>query len=44
MFYDRLACEKELHILEGAGHFPVEKKGLIQLEKVCVDFLGKHAD
>ena len=44
LFYDELACEKELHILEGAGHFPIEETGLRQLVKVCVDFLVKHAN
>lgn len=42
LFYDRLACEKELHVLEGAGHFPVEATALKQLENVCINFLGKH--
>ncbi|MHB8063695.1 MAG: hypothetical protein ACYDG2_13860, partial [Ruminiclostridium sp.] len=42
LFYDRLACDKELHILEGAGHFPVEEKGLKQLEEYCVHFLEKY--
>ena len=40
LFYDRLACDKEIHILDGAGHFPIEEKGLKQLEKACVDFLN----
>lgn len=44
LFYDRLSCEKELHILDGAGHFPIEEAGLKQLEKVCADFLGKHSN
>ncbi len=26
LFFDRLACDKELKILEGAGHFTVEEK------------------
>lgn len=42
LFYDRLACEKELHILEGAGHFPIEETGLNQLEKACINFLSKY--
>lgn len=42
LFFDRLACEKELRILESAGHFPVEEKGLKQLEEHCVDFLNRH--
>ena len=42
IFYDRLACEKELRILEGGGHFPVEEKALVQLEEYCVNFLEKN--
>ena len=41
IFFDRLGCDKELRILEGAGHFPIEEKGLAQLEKYCLDFLEK---
>lgn len=41
LFFDRLACEKELRILQGAGHFPTEKKGLEQLEEYCDDFIEK---
>lgn len=41
-FYDRLACEKETLILEGAGHFPIEELGLGQMEEGCVRFLNKH--
>lgn len=41
-FYDRLACDKELHVLEGAGHFPIEGAGLKQLEKVCINFIDSH--
>lgn len=40
-FYDRLACEKETVILEGAGHFPIEELGLGQMESGCVRFLNK---
>jgi len=39
LFYDRLACDKELKMLEGAGHFPIEEKGLTQLEEYCLKFL-----
>lgn len=42
LFFDRLACNKEIRILEGAGHFPVEEKGLLQLEKCCIEFLSKQ--
>lgn len=42
LFYDRLACEKKLKMLDGAGHFPIEEKGLKQLEQICVDFISTH--
>ena len=42
-FYDRLACEKEAVILEGAGHFPIEELGLRQMEDACVRFLNRYA-
>lgn len=41
-FYDKLACPKELVILEGAGHFPIEPTGLAQMENACTGFLEKH--
>lgn len=41
LFFDRLACEKELQILEGAGHFPIESKGLEQMQRYCVAFMEK---
>jgi alpha-beta hydrolase superfamily lysophospholipase len=43
-FFNRLACKKELCILEGAGHFPVEEKGLKQLEDYCVSFINKNLE
>lgn len=43
LFFDRLACDKELRMLEGAGHFPIEEKGLKQLEEYCISFLNKHS-
>lgn len=39
LFYNRLACEKQTVILEGAGHFPIEDIGLKQMEQSCVQFL-----
>lgn len=42
LFYQRLACEKHTIILEGAGHFPIEEPGLMQLEQACVAFLESH--
>lgn len=41
-FYDRLACEKETVILEGAGHFPIEGLGLKQMEIACVEFIKQQ--
>ncbi len=42
LFFDRLACEKELRMLPGAGHFPLEPQGLQNLEKECVAFIEKY--
>lgn len=42
LFYDRLACEKETVILEGAGHFPIERLGLKQMEIACVEFIKQQ--
>ena len=42
LFFDKLNCNKELKMLNGAGHFPVEPKGLKQLEQYCLAFLEKH--
>ena len=41
LFYDRLGCGKELCMLDSAGHFPIEEKGLVQLEECCVRFLER---
>lgn len=41
-FYDRLACAKELKILDGAGHFPIEEHGLKQMTKYCLEFLNSN--
>jgi pimeloyl-ACP methyl ester carboxylesterase len=30
-FFDRIAAPKELVVLEGAGHFPIEQPGLDQM-------------
>jgi alpha-beta hydrolase superfamily lysophospholipase len=40
LFFDRLACEKRLSMLPGAGHFPLEPLGLSCLEKECHDFIN----
>jgi alpha-beta hydrolase superfamily lysophospholipase len=39
LFFDKLACEKELCVLESAGHFPIEERGLKQLEECCLQFI-----
>lgn len=39
IFFDRLVCQKQLVMLEGAGHFPIEKLGLKQMENACTAFL-----
>ena len=41
IFFDRLACDKELVILEGAGHLPNERKGLDQMRNALRTFLDK---
>jgi alpha-beta hydrolase superfamily lysophospholipase len=40
-FFDRLASEKELVMLEGCGHFPYEKPGVSQLREAVGRFLGR---
>ena len=42
-FFDRLACEKELVILEGAGHLPNELPGLEQMRTAMERFLANVA-
>lgn len=41
MFLDKIAAEKELKILENAGHFPIESPGLQQLEEYVIKFINK---
>lgn len=43
LFYNRLNCDKQTVILEGAGHFPVEKLGLSQMERACIEFLEQYS-
>lgn len=40
IFFDRLACKKYLYMLDGAGHFPVEEKGLLQMSGHCSKFIA----
>lgn len=42
LFYDKLGCEKEMHLLTGAGHFPIEEQGLRILVEKSLVFMGKH--
>lgn len=42
LFYDRLKCEKEMHLLAGAGHFPIEEQGLTALSEKSIVFIEKH--
>ena len=44
LFYDKLRINKKMIMLSGAGHFPIEKAGLAELEKSCVDFLDHVID
>jgi len=41
LFFDKLACTKEISMLKGAGHFPIEEQGLMQLEDNCLRFLKR---
>lgn len=38
-FYNRLQCEKNCVILEGAGHFPIEQPGVEQMKTALLKFL-----
>ncbi len=40
LFFDRLACEKKLLLLENAGHFPIERPGIEQMEEAVLEFLS----
>lgn len=41
LFFDKIQAPKELKLLQGAGHFPIEEKGLKQLEEYCVMFMNQ---
>ena len=41
LFYDKIQAPKELKLLQGAGHFPIEEKGLKQLEEYCIAFMNE---
>lgn len=40
-FMDKLTVDKEVVILEGAGHYPMEQPGLKQMENAIVDFIKR---
>ncbi|MEE1057474.1 MAG: alpha/beta fold hydrolase [Acutalibacteraceae bacterium] len=42
LFFDKIKAAKELEMLCGAGHFPIEDKGLKQLEKFCLNFMESN--
>lgn len=39
VFFDRLGGEKEMKILENAGHFPIEQPGIGQLPDYAIKFI-----
>jgi alpha-beta hydrolase superfamily lysophospholipase len=39
LFFDRIQAAKEIKLLQGAGHFPIESLGLKQLEEYCIEFM-----
>ena len=41
LFFDDIQSSKELKLLQGAGHFPIEEKGLKQLEEYCIAFMNR---
>ena len=40
-FFDRIKADKQLVVLEGCGHFPVEEPGRFQLEDALQAFVAK---
>lgn len=42
LFYDKMACEKDVKLLKSAGHFPIETPGLKELEQYCLQFLKRN--
>lgn len=41
LLFDEIQSSKELKLLQGAGHFPIEEKGLKQLEEYCIAFMNR---
>lgn len=44
LFFDRLACPKQLVILDGAGHLPCEQPGLDRMREALVAFLNRAGE
>ena len=44
LFFDRIPAPKELKMLRGAGHFPIEPEGLKQLEEYCIAFMNRTSN
>ena len=44
LFFDRIPASKELKMLQGAGHFPIEPEGLKQMEEHCIAFMRKTSN
>ncbi len=42
IFFERLKSQKKLHILQNAGHFPIESPGINQLEEHVLQFINNH--
>lgn len=42
LFFDKIPAPKELKLLQGAGHFPIEENGLKQLEEYCIAFMNRQ--
>ena len=42
LFFDKIQVLKELKLLQGAGHFPIEEEGLKQLEEYCSNFMKRE--
>jgi alpha-beta hydrolase superfamily lysophospholipase len=40
-FFDRLACDKKMVVLEGASHMPTEPAAVDQMERAVVDFMQR---
>ncbi|WMJ78692.1 MULTISPECIES: alpha/beta hydrolase [unclassified Sedimentibacter] len=43
LFFNKLSCKKELIMLDGAGHFPIETEGCKNLEIACIRFIEKYS-